>query len=545
MFLIIAALMPLKGYGQTENSPLRALPLAYRNDGFSHYCLVKPPLDLAKFQKNFIDPIVDGNIQIMEWGIGPGSVFCYDTKVGEMFGANVTDEQWKQLRDVDRRVYDNLTSLLASGVDPLKAAVDYGHEKGMKVFARLEMQHEYGPVTSWKWIAFVGKFNKDHPEHRIPGSVFLDFKHKAVRDFKLAILREAVERGFDGLSLDFVVSPFYFEEPNKYRPLMTRFIRDVRNMLDEVGRTRNQRLELMIRVTFDDSYERGLDWKACMREKLIDYIVPFKGWPVGDYFNMPVDEFVAYRDKVNSQCKVYGCVWQSLGLVDTDPSPKGKKRFSKPKVKEMYFAQAALHNLAGADGLQLAFASASQWRPFYADLGTPSKVEFADKQYMVDVKPYMPIIFRPSNKGVSKSQKSFTLDIADDINRAVKAGYQVDAQIVLYSRSLEPKETLTLSINDNKPIIINARTLGQQNESSAVSTTDITKNRSHTAQNEKSFLNDPHWWKRGQKAIPINPTELKCGQNTFHIEYSGHSDAESQTPDLEIVWIDLVIKYRR
>ena len=44
-----------------------------------------------------------------------------------------------------------------------------------------------------------------NPEYRIGGTVLLDFRHPEVRAHKLAVLREAVEFGADGISMDFAV----------------------------------------------------------------------------------------------------------------------------------------------------------------------------------------------------------------------------------------------------------------------------------------------------------------------------------------------------
>jgi hypothetical protein len=170
-----------------------------------------------RLEKELVNPFQGTSVQILEWGLGPGSVFCYDTKVGQVFGAGLTDEQWKLLRPGDRWVYENVTGLIKAGADPLRAAVQRGHQIGLKVFARLEMNHEYGPADdkNWMWVGFVGDLNKKHPEYRIPGGVNLDFRHKEVRHFKLAIFREAAEAGVDGISMDFVVYPPFFEKPDK------------------------------------------------------------------------------------------------------------------------------------------------------------------------------------------------------------------------------------------------------------------------------------------------------------------------------------------
>lgn len=84
------------------------LPIAYRHDGFSYF-FSKPPMDRARVEREMIDPLRDTNATIMVWGVGPGSVFCFDTKVGEVFGAPLTAQQWGLMRDGDRWVYENVT----------------------------------------------------------------------------------------------------------------------------------------------------------------------------------------------------------------------------------------------------------------------------------------------------------------------------------------------------------------------------------------------------------------------------------------------------
>lgn len=522
------------------DSSLHILPISFRNDGFSHYYGIMPPMNRQILESELIAPLAGSDVQIMEWGLGPGSVFCYDTKVGEMFGAGLTDSLWGKMRKGDRYVYENLKSLKDAGVDPLQVAVEYGHSLGLKVFARMEMQHEYGPVDSWEWIGFVGKLNKDHPEYRMPGKVYLDFKYQAVRDFKLAIFREAAERGFDGISADFSVYPRYFQEPDKYRNLMTQFIRDIRRMLDDVGRAQGRKIEFMIRVPCYDSYQRGLDWKTGMKEGLFDYIVP--GSPVKHFFLDP-REFINYRNTIGSNCKVFGCIWQALGLIDTDPTPDGKQLYSKPKTREMFFSQALLYNRVGCDGLQFAFADISQWEPYMAGLGTPEQIEFADKQYMVDVISYMPMIF---DVGSSKNEdrKDVKLHIADDIAKAFQKNLQPRANIILYCRSFQPGEILKVSVNQHPFIEINTDLPEQPHADSIITTADIHSRSWTKAKGQESFINVPDWWQRGKKTITVNAEQFMLGENTLTFEYLHSNDLTKNKPSLEITWIDVTFTYK-
>jgi len=87
-------------FGQSKNMnyfwqerELQKVPVNYRNDGFSHRHDVRPPVteetilnELWKLKEAELDTVV--------WGTGPGSTQCYDTKIADMFGYEVTDQQW-------------------------------------------------------------------------------------------------------------------------------------------------------------------------------------------------------------------------------------------------------------------------------------------------------------------------------------------------------------------------------------------------------------------------------------------------------------------
>ena len=65
----------------------------------------------------FIDPLANSNVDIL-LGPGPGSVFCFDTKVGEVFSDGLTDE-----RSLLRRgpwVHQNVRSLIDSDDCPCR-----------------------------------------------------------------------------------------------------------------------------------------------------------------------------------------------------------------------------------------------------------------------------------------------------------------------------------------------------------------------------------------------------------------------------------------
>ncbi len=524
---------------------LRKLPVFYRTDGFSKYFIALHPLTKEKLEKEMVDPLVHGGVSGIIWGISAGSRVTFDSKTGQLLGDGMTPEMWKKMRDGDLNAYRNLKHLIDSGHDPLTIAAARAHQSGVKLFAYMHVNKEYGPTGSWTWLLLTDDFSKEHAEYRITGSLVLDFKHKEVRDRKLAILREAAETGVDGVALNLMTQ--FFADPEAGRSVLTQFIRDVRKMLDEVGEERGQRLDLLVRVPFQDAYKRGIDWKTYMKEGLIDSLSAFKGWPASDFFDVPMDRFVDFKRKINSPCRIHGFIWQALGIVDTDPSPTGKKRYGKPKLQEMYFAQALIHNDIGCDGIELGFASPDQWKAFYGDLGTPGKVTYADKRYMVDLQPYMPIVFgdRKDGDAIKSERKVVELRIADDLQKVSEDHYSVETRVILYCRSLDKDEKIELYVNDKGPVEITAETLQQQNQGSPATAAQIRHNRARNARTEHStsFLNTPNWWKRGQKKISIPAEWLVHGRNVLDFRYTPSSQKE--TKPLEIIWVEVALDYAR
>jgi len=521
-----------------SKQPLRKIDIAYRNDGFSHF-FCKPTMTRETLQRDHVNILRDTNAGILVWGLGPGSVFCYETKVGQIFGEGLSEQQMGLLREGDRWVHENVMNLIEEGPGPLAMAIEAAHEAGIKILARLEMNHEYGPAKddNWMWVAFVGDLNKKHPEYRIGKGVLLDFKHKEVRDFKLAILREAAEAGADGVSLDLVVYPPFFEKADP--AIMTGFVRDVRTMLEEVGRRQNRSLELMARVPFVDYMELGLDWKTWLREGLVDIIVPTHRRPA-DYFDIRVEEFIAVGRETDT--KVYPTLWQALGFVTTDQHPSdektGRRRYDKPKTQGMYYAQAMLFHRAGADGVQLGM-SENQWksRPYFDDLADPEKVLYADKHYMVDPIEIRPGTFELEDEGhVLVGERKVGLRIGDDVFAAKQAGYNVEATMVVYCRPLQEGERLSIYVNGNDPVEISG---DAEDEKTRAGVKAIDPRR----QRHDTFLFERNWWKRGEHKLAVDPDWWKLQDNEIELVYSTKSG--DMTPPLSITWIDLLLDYDR
>ncbi len=517
-------------------APLKPLEMAWRSDGFTPWYNFQAPIAAEKLDRTQFAPFAGTAMKYLVWGTGPGSTFTHRTKAGQIFGYGVTDEEWKTLfRPGDRNVHDNIAHFLAQGIDPQALVAELAHRHGLKLFSRLEMNHTYGPVGhNWMWLAFMGEFDKRHPECRIPGSLNLDFRHQAVRDFKLAILRELATSGVDGLVVDFAVYPPYFSRPAP--EIMTDFMREVRKMLDEEGARRGRRLALQVSLPWRFNENYGLDWRTWLREGLVDILVPTGTIPVEQDrypFDVRIGEFLRERDLYGG--KVYAGIDQDLRIFSSDPHPDGIRRYSRGKTGLEINAQVLMFMRAGADGVIFNNDTHNRYLrnpDYYNRIGTPEYVEFADKNYIAGPNPPMPVIAPNSAKGGRFSASFLSLlRVADDIPAARAKGLSCQATLVLNCRALAADERMEVYLNGRLVAELKGADAAEESLASAFGLPkgDID-------------LTVPDWWKRAMRAIPFPPDLLWMGENIIRVTYC--TDAPARQKQLQVLWPEIQLRYR-
>jgi hypothetical protein len=502
--------------------------IVLRDDGYTQFCQYD---DMTKdiLEKTCVDYLKETKVQIKEWGLGPGSVLTYDTKAGEVFGAALSTKELDTFRQIDRRAYRNIKTMIDKGDDPLKVVINRAHEIGLKVWARLEMNHEFGPPDpdNWLWTAFVGAFNKNHPEYRIPGSVRLDFKFKEVRDYRLGVLKETADAGVDGVSMDFAVYPPFLSDPKADKRIMTQFVGDVRNMLDKAGKEQGRRIDLIVRLPYECE-DIGIDWKTWVDMGIVDVIIPTVV-NLADAFDVPVDEFVEYTR--NTKCRIFGCIRPYMGYIETDEVPEdddtGAVRIDREMTNELFYARAMLLLGAGVDGIQLATGSgdlipedaswrqkADAWKGVYNDLGSPTFLMYKDKDYVVNRKGQLPMRFEYSG-----CYRQVIVRIADDIEKLLFEKHDIKAKIVLFSKELKENESLQFQINGNEMMEIKKFGADDHKEDAPVDISSVKNDIS--SHNEIS--KDPQWWKKGMHEITVPAKWFMIGENNIKVTYNSSS----------------------
>ena len=280
-----------------------------------------------------------------------------DTLVQEIWHQGWSTFWRTELCPYDSRFqHKRLEPLMDAGTMPVEIYIDECHRQKMEFIAGFRMNDRHG--ANPKWFAKIAQEKPSwilHDFHPTSGGAdpksyqigcALDYSVQEVREWLLSIMREVASRfDVDGIEFNFTRMPECFprESATESHPLMTEFVRSVREMLDEVGAQKEQQLLLGVRVlqTVTACRKMGLDVPTWIREGLVNYVSP------GDIcfteFNAPYEDFV--RLARTHDCYVYPQVECRLGIERWKDS--NRTEFQTP---EQY--RAALRNIygSGADG---------------------------------------------------------------------------------------------------------------------------------------------------------------------------------------------------
>jgi len=145
----------------------------------------------------------------------------------------------------------------------LQTELRYARELGLKAHAN------FGATNCYPETPLQGEFPKQHPEW-VRGHA-LRYEVPEVRHYLLALLREALEIGAEGLSLDFCRYPEGIDGPET----ANQFLRELKALREEFAALRGQPVPLLVR--FPAQGVRGwpnFDYATWVREGLVEYLCP-------------------------------------------------------------------------------------------------------------------------------------------------------------------------------------------------------------------------------------------------------------------------------
>jgi hypothetical protein len=169
-----------------------------------------------------------------------------------------------------------------------------------------------------------------------------------VREYYFSILRElCTNYDVDGVELDFQRFPHFFKRENleEGRGVMIAFVRRVKAMMDEIGRTRGKSLKLCIRIpeTLAKCEEAGLDIPAWDKERLVEMI------NVSSFYIHTIELGIEEFQSATSYGRIYG----EMNYLTYQQSGQEKGSGRRYTTFEVYRASALNLYQRGVDGLSL------------------------------------------------------------------------------------------------------------------------------------------------------------------------------------------------
>jgi len=201
--------------------------------------------------------------------------------------------------------WNNMIKNLQNGGDPLKDALTYTRKIGKRFVVNIRMNDShyiYNPL-----FPTHNNFWRSHPEYKLGSSkitqvtdtsAVFNYLVPEVRDFYFKIIEEiCTNYDVDGIELDFQRAPIYFHQKDidTGRPIMTDYVKRIRDLLTRIGKQKNKQLELNVRAlqTVKANYDIGLDVLNWDKAGLIS------GITVSPHYinttDVGIEEFVAKR----------------------------------------------------------------------------------------------------------------------------------------------------------------------------------------------------------------------------------------------------------
>jgi len=254
----------------------------------------------AEYKQLVLD-MLDMEMDVLAQNVGLPDPVLYHSKI-----ATTMDKYYIELRaggDPNAKKAHRavaLRKLFEAETDLLKITIQACKEKGVLCLASYRMNSEDFYHNNAQLNMY--DFGRKHKNWRIPGRNCLDPAIPEVFQHRMDIFREVAENyDIDGIEFDFRRWYFMVSNPHENYPVLTRMVRQIRQMLDEVAEKKGRKkLLLGVRVgpcldcTFrkedfpgakynphanDSCRNYGLDVKTWIEKGYVDYVCPALFWP--------------------------------------------------------------------------------------------------------------------------------------------------------------------------------------------------------------------------------------------------------------------------
>ena len=252
----------------------------------------------------------------------------------------------------------NCKAFAEKGIDPYAVWIDECRKIGISPWISIRMNdvHYATKPDCFRNLNFWREHRKlwRVPQKELPTSgnwsdYAFNYKHKAVRDYFLLLVRELFERyDFDGFELDWLRFGSHLTPQNEQNETayLTEFMREVRKIADDSQIKRGHKIGISARVhaTAQIALSHGIDASEWAREGLVDILVPSCVYSSGD-FAISVSQWREYLGKAAARVAVVPSVDNGFRPSDKVVRKRIDEELLNGWANAMYFS--------GADTLYL------------------------------------------------------------------------------------------------------------------------------------------------------------------------------------------------
>lgn len=259
----------------------RRIPRIIYNDDTCTLRTMPPPHTVESISCA-LDYLKGTQVDCLCWCVGEQIAYAWPSKVidniYDMKDRRPTDfAGWSDDRDI-------MYSLHRQGIDYLPLLIQRAKAQGLMFVASFRMNDTH--IKSYPNSTLSPEFWKTHQHLRLweitDGKSYynagLDYAFPEVRNrYRDSILEVATNYDVDGIELDFLRNAYLFQPSEAWskRSILTRFVRDLREKLEQIGKVRKRPFTLILRVPGTESKlaTAGIDARQWIKERLGDILV--------------------------------------------------------------------------------------------------------------------------------------------------------------------------------------------------------------------------------------------------------------------------------
>lgn len=342
----------LKSYNQTEFYTPQEPRVFMFDDGRHAGGLyqMEPPLTPADHTYN-VDQLANSGVDTLVYFAGvEGGTVLYDSKVAELWGTVV--KKWTHY--VWYRAGRVLRQLIDDGHDPLKLLCDRCHETGILMLASAWVSLHGGTRAEQEGLGRWSSFALDNPQFHVgpdpdPRAKGIltsrfSFMHTEVREERFRVFKEMLSQyETDGIELNLTSQMPYcqFSEVSQLAPLMTQWIRTLREQADKAQQAQGRRKRIYVRIpAHPASWDMvGYDIPTWVAERLVDGLFCVSSYGEDEGMDQDLDLKPIVKLTRGTKCRVLYAFHNNLG-----------RQLARYATPTMIWAAAANTYTQGADG---------------------------------------------------------------------------------------------------------------------------------------------------------------------------------------------------